>query len=449
MKSPNLDADAVELANAYGPYTHGTWAGQDVVIGNEEALAGRGAFMASLIRRAVLDRFTPQQMRTMTLVDVGCYDGWLICQLADLPFARLIGVEPRQKNLDKGRMIRQLLGIETRCEFRQGSIETLGETLADVQADVVTCTGLFHHLASVADGVARLHAICGKFLFLETLCMPDTIEDERLRDALELKDLPYFFGSQRFGVTGHKLETGYSDGSATQMSVVSLPSVATLQMFLEVQGFDDVQVVADPEAYRQAVPGGWRQFSAACLTAVKGETANDGSAWIAEYENGLVGTVLPLAVTRDLHARFCLKQEPARSPELARIIHAVLTTTGRARESATRRLRRRVTDRFALELIKNLAFSPQDKIALEHGKSLAAAGRHAEARTVLLQVTRRLNADWRAVYRAFCVLAWLGRATGDAAGASRYDELCLIANPQFPLPLLAGGVAQLRPLDLS
>lgn len=405
--------------------------------------------MASLIRRAILQRFTPDQLRTMTLVDVGCYDGWLICQLADLPFARLIGVEPRQKNLDKGRMIRQLLGIDTRCEFRQGSIETLEETLSDVKADIVTCTGLFHHLASVADGVARLHAICGQFLFLETLCMPDSIEDDRLRDALELKDLPYFFGSQRFGVTGHKLETGYSDGSATQMSVVSLPSVETLRMFLEVQGFADVQVVADPAAYRQAVPGGWRQFSAVCMTAARGAAAEDGSAWIAEYEDGLVRTVLPLAVTRDLYSRFCLQQAPTRSPELGRIIHDILTTTGRARESATRRLRRRVSDRFALELIKNLAFSPQDKIALEHGKSLAAAGRHAEAKPVLLRITRRLNADWRAVYRAFCVLAWLCRETGDTAGATRYEELCRIANPQFPPALLSGGVAQLRPLDLS
>lgn len=449
MKSPNLDAEAVELANAYGPYTHGTWAGQEVTIGNEEALAGRGAFMASLIRRAILERFTPEQLRSMTLVDVGCYDGWVICQLADLPFARLIGVEPRQKNLDKGRMIRQLLGIETRCEFRQGSIETLEETLGDAKADVVICTGLFHHLASIADGVARLHAICGQFLFLETLCMPDSIEDDRLRDALELKDLPYFFGSQRFGVTGHKLETGYSDGSATQMSVVSLPSVETLRMFLDVQGFTDVQVVADPAAYREAVPGGWRQFSAVCMSAARGDAANDGSAWIAEYENGLVQTLLPLAVTRDLHARFCLGQVPARSPLLARIIHDTLTTEGRVRESANRRLRRRVTDRFGLELIKNLIYSPQDKVALEHGKSLAAAGRHTEAQAVLFRITRRLNADWRSVYRAFCVLAWLCRDRGDTAGATRYEGLCRIANPQFPPALLSGSIAQFRPLGVS
>ena len=86
-----LDAEAVELANAYGPYTHGTWAGNNITVGDEEALAGREAFMASLIRRSNLQRFTQKQLSSMTLVDVGCYDGWLVCQLADLPFAHLIG----------------------------------------------------------------------------------------------------------------------------------------------------------------------------------------------------------------------------------------------------------------------------------------------------------------------------------------------------------------------
>mgnify|MGYP002637223365 CR=1 FL=1 len=119
-----LDPGAIELANAYGPYAHGTWVGHELVIGNEEALAGRGAFLVSLIRRSILEKFTLDQISNMTLVDVGCYDGWLICQLEDLPFARMIGVEPRKKNLDKGRVIRELLGIETRVEFRQGSIES-------------------------------------------------------------------------------------------------------------------------------------------------------------------------------------------------------------------------------------------------------------------------------------------------------------------------------------
>jgi hypothetical protein len=65
------------------------------------------------------------------------------------------------------------------------------------------------HLSSTAGGVAALHAICSKFLFLETICFPAALEDYRLQEVLELKDLPYFFGNKSFGVTGHKLESGY------------------------------------------------------------------------------------------------------------------------------------------------------------------------------------------------------------------------------------------------
>src|SRR3954465_15704472 len=145
-KTSPLDPEAVELANAYGPYTHGTWSGKDVVIGNEEALAGRGAFMVSLIRKSLKEAFTPEQMKSMTLVDVGCYDGWVTTQLEDLPFKNVIGVEPREKNLAKGRMIRGLLGIETRCDFRLGAIEQLSEVLNGEKVDVVVCVGLLHHL---------------------------------------------------------------------------------------------------------------------------------------------------------------------------------------------------------------------------------------------------------------------------------------------------------------
>lgn len=299
-----LDSNSLELANAYGPFTHGTWAGRNIAVGNEESLAGRGAFMASVIRKSLLDRFSLEDMSKMTLVDVGCYDGWLICQLEDLPFARLIGIEPRKKNLDKGRMIRELLGIGTRCEFRQGSIETLREAMNGEMADVVLCAGLFHHLSSTADGIARLHEICSNFLFLETICFPPSLEDDRLRDALEFKDLPYFFGNKMFGVTGHKLESGYYDGSATQLSVVSLPSVAALKMFIDVQGFEDIRVEADPDTYANAVAGGFRKFSAVCITARKRSVSQDSNRWIAEYEGGLVGTLLPEDLVAALYAHF-------------------------------------------------------------------------------------------------------------------------------------------------
>lgn len=439
IANAGIDPEAVELANAYGPYAHGTWVSQELSVGNEEALSGRGAFLVSHIRSAILERFTIEQIRGMTLVDVGCYDGWLICQLEDLPFARMIGIEPRKKNLDKGRVIRQLLGIKTRCEFRQGSIENLEEVMEGEKADIVVCAGLFHHLASTAEGVAALHAICGKFLFLETICFPVGFEDERLRRALELKDIPYFFGSRAFGVTGHKLESGYYDGSATQMSVVSLPSIDALKMFLDVGGFAAIKVEVDPETYSQAVAGGDRSFSSVCMSAAPREGAIDVTAWIENYEGGLVRTLLPLEVAETLYRMYCLGEQVEEVFGLQKLAAALISASGDELESARSALLDKVADVYLFEILKNLRYAPHDKIALEYGKCLVAKGEYEAGEKVLLRVTRRMNADWRAVYRAFCVMAWSARARGEALASKRYEELCRIANPQYPDALLNSG----------
>lgn len=443
-----LDPDAVELANAYGPYSHGAWVGPDIAVGNEESFAGRGAFLVSLIRGAILERFTVEQLRTMTLVDVGSYDGWLLCQLEDLPFRSMIGIEPRDKNLTKGRMIRTLLGVETRCEFRKGSIETLDAVLGGQKADVVLCAGLLHHLPSIAEGVARLRAICRHLLFLDTLCLPSAIEDERLRTALELKDLPYFFGDHGFGVTGYKLESGYYDGSALGMSVVSLPSIGALRLFLRVHGFSDIRVVADPAAYAGAVKGGWRQFSAACLVAEidPGHDANrEVAAWVGEYEGGLMRTLLPQSLARGLYDRHSLGRRGASADTwLVRVVSGSGVRSSWLQTIWQRLMQRSLRDRYALEICRNLRHAPKDKAALEYGKCLLAQRRHVEAEQVLLGITRRPNADWRSVYRAFCLLAWSFRDRSDLDRAARYVELCRTANPQFPESLLNGSIALFR-----
>jgi hypothetical protein len=439
-----LNPDEIELANAHGPYTHGIWAAQNVVVGNEEALTGRASFLSSTVRRCLLERFTAEEMASMTLVDVGCYDGWLLCQLEDLPFKRLIGVEPRTKNIDKGQMIRRLLGIHTRCEFRIGAIEHLQEVLHDVTADVVVCAGLFHHLPSTAAGVSQLYDVCQRFLMLDTICFPAALEDERLRTALELKDLPYFFGSEQFGVSGHKLESGYYDGSATRLSVVSLPSVGALRMFLEVEGFTNVNVVVDPQSYSEAVEGGWRNFSEVFLTAERGRDKIDVSHWVEAYEGGLVRTLLPRNVAAALHGRFCGGEASDDGGPMAAIAASIITDTSGRGEALLASLAEVTADRFTQEIVKNLRYAPADKIALEYAKVLLADGDLIRAEAILLGVTRHLNADWRSVYRSFCVMVWLLRQTGDLARSERYVQLCRTANPGFPDTLLMGSSALFR-----
>ncbi len=174
-------------------------------------------------------------------------------------------------------MIRKLLGIQTRCEFRRGRHRnTCRRRCATSVADVVDVhRPLPPPAVHSRRGRASARGLPRLSLFLETICLPASVEDDRLRDALELKDLPYFFGPAQFGVTGHKFESGYYDGSALRLSVVSLPFVEALRMFLRGAGlYRDVTVVADPEELfdtRSKAGGGCS--SAVCMTATRTRSA--------------------------------------------------------------------------------------------------------------------------------------------------------------------------------
>lgn len=126
---------------------------------------------------------------------------------------------------------------------------------------------------------------------------------------MELKDLPYFFGSKSFGDAGHKLESGYYDGSGTQMSVLSVPSVIALSIFLEVVGFDDLHVVLDPEVYARPVPAQDRSFSAVYMTAVLKQDTIGTSKWVEAYEYGLCGTLLPTSFALALYRVHCQHED--------------------------------------------------------------------------------------------------------------------------------------------
>jgi hypothetical protein len=269
-----------------------------------------------------------------------------------------------------------------------------------------------------------------------------------LRDALELKDLPYFFGDQGFGVTGHKLESGYYDGSTANTSVVSVPSINALQMFLSAQGFVNIQIVTNPDVYSSTVKGGWRRISAMCLSAeidAKSERSATESKWIEAYEDGLMHAVLAPDLAQALY-EFYAQGGPnaAIAAWRQRIAYKAITSTGFWRDVWWHILRGLERNRFLLEIYKNIQHAPREKVALEHGKCLLAQSRYADAQSVLLGITRRLNADWRSVYRAFCLLAWSFKARGDEKESARYIDLCRTANPQFPEKLLLGSLDVLK-----
>ena len=274
------------------------------------------------------------------------------------------------------------------------------------------CTGVVHHLTSPAEGIGRLRKICRDFLFLETMCIPETLVTPQMRRQMELKDLPYFFTEPFCGVSGHKLEAGYFDGSATGYAVVSYPTLSTLLRFVELQGFTDLKQPMEHERYANAVSDGTRNFAVVCLTAsvdhadLAGKTARQ---WIFDYERGMLTTMLPEGVAAALAAEFLGAPKPARVPILARTESVYLRSSNAQRGFWLGWVNRLVSDRYQREILKNARYNRDDKLRIEYAKVLLEAGDLETAIAHLQAITRHLNADWRATYRAFCLLSWAYR----------------------------------------
>jgi hypothetical protein len=89
------------------------------------------------------------------------------------------------------------------------------------------------------------------------------------------------------------------------------------------------------------------------------------------------------------------------------------------------------TDVYGKDIVESPGYSPHDKIALGYEES-ALEDESREGHHRVEAVTKRLNADWRAVYRSHLSLSLAYDALGRHEEANRHRELCLTFNPRYP-----------------
>lgn len=138
-----------------------------------------------------------------------------------------------------------------------------------------------------------------------------------------------------------------------------------------------------------------------------------------------------------LYKEYCLLVAAESKSELHTLASRVISCNPEDLASHHENLRKFCGESiFLFEIVKNLRYSPSDKIALEYGKCLMRIGRLEEAETIMKSVTGRLNADWRAVYRCFALLCWASKKGGDTIEYNRYYELCIKSNSAYPVEAL-------------
>jgi SAM-dependent methyltransferase len=428
-----ITEEQIEKLNAHGPYSMAVWTSGDVSVGNEEGLEGRSGYFMKLIRKAILDNYSIEEIKKFSILDIGCNDGWVLHQLSDLPFAKMVGIEPREKNIAKGNNVREILKLDNSVEYRVGDIESLaGEVF-----DIVICAGVLYHVESIPVALRKVRESCRRMVFIESRCISSKYITTKLREEIEMRDLVYQFKEDMCGVTAQKYESAYHDGSAAHTTIVNVPTTETLVMYLTNLGFENVEVVADSDTYRESVWKDKRPLGGVCITAMLSQETkalnSEEDHWISEYEKGLEQEVLPRHYIEPLYRIHCLRVSEVELTGSLLNTHNYLTSSDGTLFMGESMLPENYDGKYALEIVKNWRYSPCDKIALEYGKLLKQEKLLDEALDVLKGVTTRLNADWRSVYRSFHLISEIYLEQHKSVEATRYRELCLNCNPKYPI----------------
>lgn len=404
-----LSRDEIIEINSLGPFNHSVWNGRGVRVSHEEKLTGRVEFLSASLRRELLRRFTHAQLADMTVFDVGCFDGWLLESLSDLPFRSMVGFEPRSENIRKGRKIREILRIPSRVEYVQADACGIGGRTCDI----LICLGVLHHVSSVFETIRCLAATRPRLIILESLVTPSPFITEALVRGTEPKDVVYKRTAPKVGLSAFKFETITYPGSAATDTVVEVPTRETIEMALDVWGYSKVQAPISDSDYLSSMPLNDRPMHASIVFAEKGASIFETDHALQE-ETDFVSNALPDAMIAVFRKNIAQVDAYPAGFEVPQVNEAALAPAQRA-------------------ILGTIRFSPRDKLKLEIAKGLAAKGRAEEACGWLMEIVTAVNPDWRSCYRAFYLLSQFG----PVASRPVFRERCETCNPNFPKMLLS------------
>ena len=432
--------------NLQGPYSHGHWQSNDDEILTNDTWVSRSQQIVTQIESELRQTYTSSKLSKMTMLDVGCYDGWITNELQRrLGFEQAIGVEPRKKNIDKGIVARETLSIKTECVFIQGSLYQLKEILHNRKFDVVICVGVFHHIYDHlgAIEILRDHCVDSGVCFLETIYIPSfgRTQNNSIRRTLELKDLAYRNQDSTFGITAYKFESGYLDGSTDTSGLVGIPSVEQLEMIALIAGFAKPKYLMENEEYSRKIALRHRSFSALLCRMDLNEDRDEYSKSVREscFQSEMIncGSLLPIKLVTRLENSFVILDHKSKPTDRIRFMIKYMHSSYLA-SYLFDRIRHRL-DLDQQEILTNLVFCPEDRTLFEVAKMQIATGEVLKAIGSLERLVNRKNTDWRCTYRGCLLMAICFDIIGDPVKAKEYRGFALFGQPNLDERLLKYG----------
>jgi len=164
-ESPPIADIRKKLIRQFGPWTaHNIHLGDGIYTIDENA-PGQVDILRRLMQ--VIADVSHRPLKELRVLDLACLEGLYGIELA-LQGAKVVGIEGREANIEKGRFVKQVLNLTSleliQEDVRHISIEKYG------QFDVILCAGILYHLDApdVFDFVERIFEMSTDFAVFDT-----------------------------------------------------------------------------------------------------------------------------------------------------------------------------------------------------------------------------------------------------------------------------------------
>ena len=379
--------------------------------------------------------FSVEEIKKMTCLDVGGYDGWMANQIkSTVPFKKVYSLEPKEKNIQKGKFIREYLNIKQNFVIIKKTLNDLSLT-SKSKFDIIFCAGVIHHTNSTFQAITNLAKLSIKGIFIETLIYEEPNKIAKRRNSqnikiIEPKDIAYMSSlAPDLGISGHKYETNYSDGSAYESIIVELPDIQLIKMSLEINNFSKHIVHATPHSYRSnlktkklgSTP--YRRLHAVIISSRPENKENLILDNAIKYENFFLLNSLNFKLLSLLNKSYEKNKLRFYLSSSKKISLMLLPYKNKSYKLSS-------TEK---KLINSVLINFESKYMFELAKLNLINGDRDVAIDILCNITQKINCDWRVSYRSYALLYDLYKSQLNFREAGRYKNLLQISNPNFPL----------------
>ena len=124
-----------------------------------------------MVNRAIDRHFSPDRLRAISCLDVGCHEGFYSIELAKRGVLRILGVDVRDDSLRRARFVAENLGL-TCVEFVHMNAEQIRPATIG-QFELTLALGLLYHLENPMLCLRNICAVTTELCVLETQVVDD------------------------------------------------------------------------------------------------------------------------------------------------------------------------------------------------------------------------------------------------------------------------------------